>query len=329
MNQIRLSATSISDFKACPTRYRLKYIEGLAPAVDADALRIGTTWHKLHEVWELNHTEYRLANPSHSPEEWREWTLDALVSHLNKAYENMPISKSQDEWGSEREMLLSLFLCYQGYWKDNQLEVIATEQKFEVPLMNPSGLPVSTKSVVVTGRIDQTVMFNGHPCVLERKTTGSDITPGSEYWTLWRKNEQASIYAYAARQQGFTGNVIVDVVRKPRHRLNKGESVEHFGERLRDIISQEPASYFARQEIARTDSELDEFARDLYNVYVSIRHMQKDENWWSNPHSCHNPFPCNMVPICYGCGADAACDGVSVPAGFKRTDLTSHGKKVG
>lgn len=306
--QIRLSATSIAQFKACPQKFRLAQIEHLARLESADSLRIGSTWHKLFELAA---------------------DTEAIIVHLNEQYDGIPANKTAEEWGGEREMLLSLFLCYQEYWKDAPLRPIATEKKFELPLIHPRlGLPLSTKSVVVTGRMDQVIQQEDRICVLERKTTGSDIEPGAEYWTLLNKNEQVSIYAMALRRldefKGNKGNTLYDVVRKPRHKVSKGETVEQYGERLREVISSEPGKYFQRKEIARTDQELDAFDKELFAVYTAIRATMEGGYWYENSHSCRSPFPCEFIPVCYGPGANNVCESQLIPSGFTR--LTVGGK---
>ena len=50
-NALRLSATSIGRYKACPTRFRNADVEGLRLEEDSDALRIGTNWHSIQEIY--------------------------------------------------------------------------------------------------------------------------------------------------------------------------------------------------------------------------------------------------------------------------------------
>jgi hypothetical protein len=90
---------------------------------------------------------------------------------------------------------------YQGYWANNPFIALASEQKFELPLNHPRlGVPIHPKLAVITGRMDQIVLHEGKVCVLERKSTSSDIAPDADYWQMLRKNEQVSIYALALRK---------------------------------------------------------------------------------------------------------------------------------
>jgi ATP-dependent helicase/DNAse subunit B len=49
---ISLSATSIGCFKQCPKRYFYRYILGLTPIEDTDALRVGTNYHRVQEIYD-------------------------------------------------------------------------------------------------------------------------------------------------------------------------------------------------------------------------------------------------------------------------------------
>jgi len=102
------------------------------------------------------------------------------------------------------------------------------------------------------------------------------------------------------------------------------ESIEMYAARLLKDIMDRPAHYFQRKEIARTASELDKFEKEVYNLYIASKLFEKSGCWFENESQCRATFPCQYIPICYGPGADAVCDGETTPAGFKRifVDLT-------
>jgi hypothetical protein len=308
--QIRLSATSIADFLSCPNKFRLKYLAGIAPVAEADSLRTGSAYHKCHEIY----------SNTNDPTQ--------VVAYLNQRYEVCPPGKDLDDWGRERETVFSLFSCYLDYWKSEPLTVVSSEQKFELPLIHPmTGMAIPADQVVLTGRIDKIVEHKGKQCVLELKTTSDSVESDSDYWRAWRTSIQASMYAVAFRRRygiDDAGNTLVDVVRKPRHRLKKGETVEEYGTRLREAIMTGPDIYFARREIARTDQELKQFDKMVYDIYRAIAAFTQKGIWYDNPQSCRNPYPCAYVPLCYSCGADAACAADEAPAGFVK--LAIYGK---
>ena len=51
MTQLRLSPSAILAFKACPTRFRNRYVYGLVPVETREQLRVGLRWHSLQEIY--------------------------------------------------------------------------------------------------------------------------------------------------------------------------------------------------------------------------------------------------------------------------------------
>src|SRR5208337_1673916 len=129
INQIRLNASSISEFKACPQRFRLKNVCHIAPVEDADSLRMGSNWHKCFEVWEHAVTTWNLP-PHETVCTVQEAAIQCVVDYLNVAYQKIPNGKTPLEWAAERAILCTSFCVYQAYYAEQQLEVVATEQKF-------------------------------------------------------------------------------------------------------------------------------------------------------------------------------------------------------
>lgn len=241
-----LRASAIAAFKACPTRFRLACREGLVPAEDTDATRMGTTWHELHEVYAKALNDCAQDLPSHegSEEEAKDAALNAVVQLLNTRYANPPLSKTPHDWAVERQILLTSFIGYLWYWQNDPVEVLASEVPFELPLTSPrTGLPLPTDEVVRAGTIDQIVRWQGAVCVLERKSTSRVITPDSDYWDKAKKDTQVSMYALTLRdmrnwnsmqflvgdQEQRYGNTLYDVWHKPTIRpapLTQKETAE-------------------------------------------------------------------------------------------------------
>lgn len=199
----KLSASSIAAFKACPTRYRLGYVEGLRPIQDTESQRIGTNWHEMHETyaaaleaWKTDESESENAQRSDQDE----YALQAVVTLLNDRYSGMPISKTPFEWALERQILLTSFIGYLWYWQNDPVEVIASEVPFELPIHMPrTGLPLPTSEVLRVGKIDHIIRWQGAVCALERKSTSRQIGPDSDYWDRAKKDTQVSMYALAFR----------------------------------------------------------------------------------------------------------------------------------
>jgi len=108
------------------------------------------------------------------------------------------------------------------------------------------------------------------------------------------------------------------------------ESIGMYGARLLADIYERPEFYYRRKEIPRTDQEIRKFRSELYNIYQAQKMYSKTNFWFENEHQCRATFPCPYIPICYGPGADAVCDGKTTPPGFKRifVDLTVNGNAI-
>ena len=102
------------------------------------------------------------------------------------------------------------------------------------------------------------------------------------------------------------------------------ESNRMYAARLLDELTENPERYFQRKEIARTDAEIAQFRRELFNIYQAQRAFETADCWYENENQCRATFACQYIPICYGSGANAVCNGETTPDGFKRifVDLT-------
>lgn len=370
-----MSASSIASFKACPTRFRLGYREGLRDTRDTEAQRVGTNWHAMHEV-------YRNVVKDCGCYEAAE---TAAHDHLNESYASIPPRSTEQEWDLERWILLTCFQAYLWYYQEDIIDYLYNEIAFKLPV---SGIdPDDAKRV---GKIDHLIRWHGSICVLERKSTTRSIDPSSDYWQKSQKDTQVSMYALAVRdlmedgvldlpdEANMPGNTLYDVWRRPQikpkmltqhdtkdFQENKryfdqsfdfdeldgiikvidGQEVEvkigkngyairesnrMFAARLLHEITENPERYFQRKEIARTESEINAFRKELTNIYIAQRMYEEAACWFENENQCRATFACPYIPICYGPGADAVCDGKTTPDGFRRifTDLTKEGQAL-
>jgi len=385
---IHLSASSLGSFKACPQRFRLAYREGLRIAEDTEALRIGTNWHAIHEVYR-NVVRDWAAGPQ--PPEFPDSNVagtQAVIEHLNARYAQAPMSRTPEEWDLERQTLLTCFIGYLWHYQDDTIEYLSQEIGFELPLISPlTGMPLPTTDVLRVGRIDHLVRWHGMLGPVERKSTTRNIDLSGDYWERSQKDTQVSMYALAIADLfaggdmdpglldgvGRMGNTLYDVWRRPQTKpkmlsqkdttefretgsycqqtflvenLGEGtfavngveatteigksgnpamrETVEMYAARLLLDITETPDKYFRRKEIPRTARDLEQFQRELYAEYQAMKFSSKSGCWYGNEQQCRATFACQYIPICYGSGADAVCDGKTTPPGFKRiyVDLT-------
>ena len=393
----KMSASSIASFKACPTRFRLAYREGLRLDTDTEAQRVGTNWHGVHEVYRNAILDpFDDGHPAEGAFNTKEeYALDCVVRHLNKRYNTVPSWSDPIAWDLERQILLTCFIGYLWYYDNDTMQYLKQEIAFDLGVQVPKvGLDLPTAEAVRVGKIDHLINWGGMVGVLERKSTTRDIDPSSQYWEKSQKDTQVSMYALAVRDlyengdlplEGVEfdrlGNTLYDVFRRPTTKPKKltqkdtaefingeayhgqqfevkihvggshkgvwvdgvpaeveigkkanviRETVSMYAARLMDDITDRPAHYFQRKEVVRSQKELDKFRIELYNIYTAQKAYEKTGCWFENENQCRATFPCQFIPICYGAGADAVCDGKTTPPGFKRifVDLTKDGQQV-
>lgn len=202
MPQIRLSATSIQRFKACPMRWWYADVLGLRPAAeDSVSLRVGSNWHEIMDT-------YRTVETEHGAEA----ATVACLELIAKRYEFCPGFTTPDEWATERETLVALFVGYVWYWQDDRIETIATELGFWFPLHEPTmGLPCRQDQVVRLGHIDALITKDERLMQREYKTTSSDVGAASPYWDRLRLNTQVSMYDLALRDGIAAGSFDIEL----------------------------------------------------------------------------------------------------------------------
>jgi len=93
------------------------------------------------------------------------------------------------------------------------------------------------------------------------------------------------------------------------------ESAEMYGARLLGDIAERPEHYFAQREVSRTDKELEQFQRRLFNIGKQIRHVEKNDLWVCNLQSCENKFKCEFMDLCRS-GVQVSPE--AVPIGYRK-----------
>ena len=208
------SATSIADYKRCPTLYRFRHVLRWRPIVDATVLRWGTNWHKCLEILKMEPgspcplaaelTGYVPTEAQHNDlcpycsgtgvlsDDIRE----GLINYMNAAYGCRPITVNETDWETERTVLLYSALGWQWYWQDDQLETVACEVSFDRKVT-----PVYRRR----GKIDQILRYQGRLLLGEHKSTGQPIDSGSAYWDVLEMDSQISMYLIEARHAQRAG----------------------------------------------------------------------------------------------------------------------------
>ena len=280
-------------FASCHRAFKFCYEDLKRPIKTSDALNFGKAMHQLLECYWLNaETEF-----PHVDDEYTAMTLKAL------------------------------FEGYRNRWEEydrNTYETIGTEMRFDAPLMNPETGGVS-KTFHLAGKIDALAKEKdtGKVVIVEHKTTGQDIGPGSDYWRKLPIDGQVSGYYVGAEAIDYPASkCLYDVIRKPtinpykatpedKRKYNKDgslskacrefdETAEEWYERLSADIASRPDYYYARNEISRSDNDLLEYLFDMWAVSREISDAKRMNRLSRNPQSCSVFGTCEYFGVCTG-----------------------------
>ena len=318
-----LTNSRMSCAKACLRRHQYAFELGIRPARVSEALGIGTAVHAGLEAF---------AKAAGTFEERQAAALSAVTA----LYDPVPEAiQDLNAWAIQRvrsERLVHAYLCR---YQNDQLEVVAAELIFQLPLVNPE-TGAASRTFALGGKLDKIVkLSDGRLAVLETKTTGDPINEGSDWWAKWRLDSQVSLYWYAARQLGYDVScVLIDAVGKPLIRQSLATPVENrkfkkdgtlyanqreadepvpeFADRYSECLATEPERYFARREVPRLEADIFEAQAEWWQMGQMLHDCQRQGRWFRNTGSCLHPYPCQYRELCWSnCNVET-----SLPASF-------------
>ena len=325
-------------FKTCRKKHWFSYELGIRREVDAKALRMGSAYHSGLESL------------------GKGCGLDDAVEAVRAYYDAFRDAYDQYEWEIERETVVRLLCGYQWRWENDELENVATEQSFQLPLRNPE-TGKTTPLFDLAGKIDGIVRRDGRLGVKESKLLGDDIGQESDLWLRLRIDHQISMYVLAARKLGYAvDHVYYDVTRKPtikpsavpvldalgakivldargeRVKTEKKEwrqtgdtakgyvlqtrpmTVEEWGDKLTNDITERPDFYYVRREIPRLDQDLAEYEVELWEIQRTIRDAQRNGHHFRTA----NKNTCAFCPFFGLCTTGFDPERAALPEGFVR-----------
>ena len=231
-----------------------------------------------------------------------------------------------------------LIIGYDARWRDTAWETISVEEVFHLPIVNPE-TGAKSRTFVQGGKFDGIVRRDGREYLLEHKTTSEDIAdPNATYWRRLTIDSQVSSYVLAKWQQGSKlDGTLYDVARKPgirpkeiakaelshlltsrtycgfrvseeiQNRIALGDKTkvrecpELYAMRLARETLDDPDKYFQRRMIPRLDSDITEYAEELWEVGQSIISARGREAHYRNSGACMEwGTPCQFLGICSG-----------------------------
>lgn len=298
--------------RRCARYHHLRYALGVRPARDDEDLRIGTLAHGL-----LERAFIERMNLSHP----------CVSGYIDRRIDDI-IDRHARADPFEAALVEAMLIGYHEVWGEDGYEVLEVETEFYCPLRNPD-TGAASQRWLLGGKVDAIVRKpDGRLAVLEHKTTSRDISPGSFYWRQLRMDGQVSLYFEGARALGYdVEEVIYDVIAKPGYRPKKAtppelrkyrkdngelyagqreadETPAEYGKRCRAFYlgtCEEPKPAFAREPIVRLERDLEDNARDLWQLAQAMREDELSGRAPRNPDACelYNK-QCEMVDLCTG-----------------------------
>lgn len=311
-------------FRRCVREHHYAYELGIRPLDEAEALRFGTLTHTGLEAW------WRTAWALQQAErEAAEGWLGEVTG--NKAPELTPLEAAiealRDQVLDEYDLVRAgvLLQGYDARWDWNEYEILAVEQEFRAPLINPAtGQP--SRTYMVAGKLDAIVRrrSDGLVFIVEHKTTSEDIGVGSQYWARLQIDSQISIYYAGARSLGYDpAGCIYDVLGKAKiaplkatpeesrkytkrgelyaHQRAEDETPDEYRARLVAKVCEDPDRYYQRGDVVRLENEEREAAFDVWQTARSMREAKLARRYPRNPESCvRYGRVCSYFRVCTG-----------------------------
>lgn len=197
---IRSTNSSDSCYQRCNRQFWIAYVMRIRPRVPSQPLRIGSAFHAGLDA------KAQGASPDNA--------VNAAMEYYSTLPKWVSDATTMEEFAVEQETAYRLLMGYFWKYQDDEIEIVATEQAFEIPIYNPSTGRKIKKTCA--GKIDKIIRVNGRLMLMEHKTTGDSIDIDSDFWRPLRLDFQISRYFHAAQRLNYpVESVLYDVVHKP------------------------------------------------------------------------------------------------------------------
>lgn len=325
-----LTVSRLRAFRMCGRNYEYKYLVGLVPNRESEALVTGRLFHQaLHEIATGQSIDV---------------AIESVWSYFGAAIEQAEDADEARALAIQDVTIRTLLHGYQWRWGNDPIQILASEKRApRRPLTNPATGRTSRRWHL-DGVIDKLIYYRGSEMVMEHKTTSQSIDSDSPYWRRLQLDAQISQYVIIARELGLeVQSVLYDVVRKPTIKpktvaladgrdlkivldqggervLNKNgsprqtgdtklgytlqvrpETAEEYAKRIAKDIEVNYDNYFRRIEVARTEDELKAHMADAWNDALAISDARKRGHFCRDTDRCITPLTnhrCPFLPIC-------------------------------
>ncbi len=304
-----------SSFRNCRRKCYWRYFRELVPLDRAQALWFGSSIHDCLELW--HHT----------------YDLDAVLDHIDRTYANRAQDeRAQADWHLARTMMQGYVACYPS----EEFEVVALEEKFEGPIINPA-TGASSRSFTLAGKVDGIVFYpglNGRPdeyFLLENKTAAQ--VDGGYLERLWTDFQIILYCWYVEQTLGIRiSGVIYNILVKAKLKQAKGETEAAYEERRAALIAKsktgktsakrkmpEPddafqlrlaekyadPQMFHREVLYISREQFAELQAELWELSQALLDARRRDVWYQNTSNCFNwGRPCAYFQLCRSGGSE-------------------------
>ena len=355
-----ISASSIKALKKCPMSWYLAYVQGVREVETADVLRIGTHWHKLMEYLQqdgnvergmhyLNEQYVGLSLDLDVERAmlaycligyvWRYQGDDFKVLATETRFEipyGRPVYATETliaditgdidlESGSKIVGVMDLVYEINGRKLAKEYKTSGRDIDLNGDYWPNLSMGVQARMYVWASRIIGEPVEGIYYDVFRKPQIKPRLLSAKDTKVFLDKQ----IYMDTAFE--ITGEVDpghldvdgspVEIKWNTKHTaFQLRESISMYGARILSDIYEDPDKYFMRKEVVVTESELQEFERELSAVYTQMEQMMIVDNVYKNEDACDTPYRCPFQAICYSRRNQEVFDG-KTPTGYKRVRL--------
>lgn len=300
--------SSIDTFRTCHRKYFYKYDELLKPKVmawpllDGKALHAGIEWlyNGRAEVYGPGMGVGSINGEKVPPQASNHliWPrLDLYWPILEVMYEK---ERGLDNETSRYHLALTKAML-EGYviaYQPDEFESFAPEVKGKVTVDNSY---IDDGKFELAFKVDALVRKSGQPYLFETKSTSDNSI--ERFLSNLRLDDQSHTYLFGCNRLGNPAHgFIYNVVRKSKHKLNKGENEEHFHKRLRELYRQdasqevEKRKYYFRETIYRGEKEHRQYQEEVRQVTSDMCNYMP----YKSPKRCGDFSGCPFITLCEG-----------------------------
>ncbi len=310
MSKSILTYSGMRLFQNCRRKYHLRYNEYLVPLKADEILYLGSVWHSVMELW------YGGGD--------RDTRIPAIRSLIDQSFPNHHSDPSQKrDW----HLCHAMFEGYIKRYSEEDFQILAIEQEFSIPIINPS-TGRSSRTFELRGKVDGLAQMRdtGELFLLEHKSA-AQIT--GDYIERLPSDFQINLYAMALSRflKRKISGVIYNVTRKASLKQSEGETEEQFEMRKAELIQKsKTGKTSAKRKIAETDEAFRERLTEKYHdpemFYREILYLSDEDasrtaseiwditkliltarcenSWLPNWESCFKfgSQPCMYWPLC-------------------------------